>query len=142
MVSRSLTRSTRRIIQYAAYRIWPNVFRESLQSSPQSSRPGQSDQCTNLEYPVGIYYDFNRKNWFFKECHKKILTSHETELVWMLENGRKGKRQKCQCNFMASWTVFERLQPIHERYRANHLWVIFLIIYYKIYIIILLKITF
>ena len=38
--------------------------------SAESIRPGESDECTNLEYPIGVYYDFYYKNWFYKDWHK------------------------------------------------------------------------
>ena len=40
-----------------------------------AARPGQSNECTNLEYPVGVYYDFYERNWFYKNTDKIVNAS-------------------------------------------------------------------
>ena len=40
-----------------------------------AARPGQSNECTNLEYPVGVYYDFHKRNWFYKNTDKIVNAS-------------------------------------------------------------------
>ena len=40
-----------------------------------AARPGQSNECTNLEYPVGIYYDFYQRKWLYKNSDKIVNAS-------------------------------------------------------------------
>ena len=40
-----------------------------------AARPGQSNECTNLEYPVGIYFDFDKNNWLHKKSDQIVNAS-------------------------------------------------------------------
>ena len=56
----------------------------SIKSS-ESIRPGQSDECTSLEYPIGVYYDFYYEKWFYKDWHKKFLLKIAS---WIISKNR------------------------------------------------------
>ena len=55
---------------------------ESLLFPSSGGRPGtgQSNECTTLEYPVGIYYDFYKRKWLYKDSDKIVDAS-----AWLID---------------------------------------------------------